>query len=885
MRQIFFLCLSLPINLYCSAQIGGFVRDSKTGKPLSEVEVFMNGTTITGISDQIGLFQIEGVPPGFITLVLYKKGYELFRSSMRVQKGRSYELNLLLEKEKKDRDNTRTTTDGLLRFKESLFGDRNAVECKILNETDILISGNVKEDELHTRAPIVIDNYSLGYRMKAYFFHTSLGKMSEAPVKYEYLPAENVQRSIEWEKNRQELFKGSLKHWLLAMIANRAKEEGFLVKDLSGNVLDEKTLVRALSISNVYRMDLSNPIQVVYINGKKETSSRISSTGVIDVNERGLALNPKLFKIEGAMLKSGLADQLPDDYKYIDGDVKERFTEALGKLYEKVYVHTDKSYYYPGEAMWFKAYLNYNYLPWRDSLSKVLYIELINPQEKIVLEKTLKIDSGFVHNDFILPDTLTQGNYFLRAYTNLMRNFGETGLFAKPIPILKITDKADHTKVVYEASPQQDKTVIRAEKDEYKTRERIELTLQIKDKNGTPIASNVSVSVTDAAQVVPVPEWGTIDSHFRIDNNAIQNIYNFTYPVQTGITFSGQFLNDHNKTEKTLLNIVQLRPRLFVTAETDERGFFMQTGFEFYDTATFSFKSDKAKDLPYGRVKLNRRDVAKTDGLTTQYTIATMDAGSVQRLVSEYEVPKGDKLLAEVQVKGKRIVKPEAVDRTQRSYGIADYVIKSDKLSTNYPNLLYAIQGKIPGLIVNAASHRINFSRAMGMSVSNQGGPLVTVDDVPLNNANPDSEEANSAGTILASIDPNTVESIEFTKRLSVLYGSQGVNGVISVYTKKGTSGAFSSPPNFQKIKVTGYSRPRPFRYPDYDDPQTERSQGDYRSTIYWNPNVMTDSKTGYAKISFFSADLPGLYRVVAEGVTQDGEPVRYEHYFKVESR
>ncbi len=264
--------------------------------------------------------------------------------------------------------------------------------------------------------------------------------------------------------------------------------------------------------------------------------------------------------------------------------------------------------------------------------------------------------------------------------------------------------------------------------------------------------------------------------------------------------------------------------------------------------------------------------------LSTQYNIPVLNAGSVQRLVSDYEVPKGDKLLKEVQVKGKRIIKPQTVDRRQRSYGIADAIIWSDQFNLGYPNLLYSIRGKVPGLVVNIGNigeQSVYFSRAMGLSISNQGGPLVTVDDVPL---------SGNAGDILASINPNTVESVEFTKRLNVLYGSQGANGVISVYTKKGAS-VFSTPPNFQKIKVTGYSRSRPFRFPNYDDPETDKSQGDYRSTIYWNPEVKTDAKSGLAKVSFFSADLPGLYHVIAEGVTQNGEPIRCTYYFEVESR
>ncbi|MBK7653351.1 MAG: hypothetical protein IPJ20_25120 [Flammeovirgaceae bacterium] len=98
-------------------------------------------------------------------------------------------------------------------------------------------------------------------------------------------------------------------------------------------------------------------------------------------------LNPKLLVVTGDMASMGLVNQLPLDYEPIAGDVTEAFEETMLRFYEKTYVHTDKPYYYPGERIWFKAYMNYYYQPWRDSLSKTLYVELINPEKEIVLRK------------------------------------------------------------------------------------------------------------------------------------------------------------------------------------------------------------------------------------------------------------------------------------------------------------------------------------------------------------------------------------------------------------------------------------------------------------------------------------------------------------------
>jgi uncharacterized protein YfaS (alpha-2-macroglobulin family) len=44
----------------------------------------------------------------------------------------------------------------------------------------------------------------------------------------------------------------------------------------------------------------------------------------------------------------------------------------------------------------------------------------------------------------------------------------------------------------------------------------------------------------------------------------------------------------------------------------------------------------------------------------------------------------------------------------------------------------------------------------------------------------------------------------------------------------------------------------------------------DIRSTIYWEPNCVTD-KDGKATISFYTADAPGKYTVIAEGTDLQG--------------
>jgi uncharacterized protein YfaS (alpha-2-macroglobulin family) len=57
--------------------------------------------------------------------------------------------------------------------------------------------------------------------------------------------------------------------------------------------------------------------------------------------------------------------------------------------------------------------------------------------------------------------------------------------------------------------------------------------------------------------------------------------------------------------------------------------------------------------------------------------------------------------------------------------------------------------------------------------------------------------------------------------------------------------------------------------------------QGKVR-TIYWNPNIITDTN-GKASFEYFNADGKGTYRVVVEGIDGDGNLGRQVFRYKVE--
>src|SRR5258708_27040611 len=103
----------------------------------------------------------------------------------------------------------------------------------------------------------------------------------------------------------------------------------------------------------------------------------------------------------------------------------------------------------------------------------------------------------------------------------------------------------------------------------------------------------------------------------------------------------------------------------------------------------------------YGREELLKRDITSMDFKTAEYTLDISKTQSPQRAQSEFELPKGAKLLKEVIVRSTKIEDPTK----HRPYGKPDYVLKAKDINTSYGNLLYALQGKFPGLVVRQVSN------------------------------------------------------------------------------------------------------------------------------------------------------------------------------------
>lgn len=117
-------------------------------------------------------------------------------------------------------------------------------------------------------------------------------------------------------------------------------------------------------------------------------------------------------------------------------DLKSKFENYSNHFpSEKLYVHTDKSFYTAGEIVWFKIYKLSDSIN-IDVASRVAYVEILDDHNMAVAKAKIEMNEKGGSGSVELPLTLNSGYYTFRAYTNWMKNFGADHFFEKKMVLV-----------------------------------------------------------------------------------------------------------------------------------------------------------------------------------------------------------------------------------------------------------------------------------------------------------------------------------------------------------------------------------------------------------------------------------------------------------------
>lgn len=188
-----------------------------------------------------------------------------------------------------------------------------------------------------------------------------------------------------------------------------------------------------------------------------------------------------------------------------------------------------------------------------------------------------------------------------------------------------------------------------------------------------------------------------------------------------------------------------------------------------------------------------------------------------------------------------------------------------DLANDNMPgalNVLSYLQGKVAGLQISGSGAQ--------MSMSWRGGtPSLYLNEMITN------------VDMVQSIPITDIAYIKVMRPPFFGSGGGGADGAIAIYTKKGGDVQRNDPnkKGMESTILAGYSKFKEFYNPVYT--KEPAYEADTRSTLYWNPYILTNKKTPRFRVEFYNNDFSKKLLVVLEGINSEGRMTRTVRYLE----
>lgn len=342
MRVIVLLTLSAFLALEGVAQgqpfstISGVVRDSLTGQPVENVNVFLSSTTLGVGTDRNGSYALKNIPIGRYTLIYSRVGYALTTRGVDISHADTIVSNVTLAPRlivlgdvEVSAEAAREFQNDLRRFLEIFFGDGpRAHLCQLMNPDVLHLQFDPESGILVAMAdqPLVVINKALGYEVHIsladFHWDTKLdfGSYLVYP-QFKALALESGTDSAVWRENRARTYEGSFQHFLRALVRGAVESEGFVVysgalSDLQRghgtHVFPDDISPELLPGSALMRWTFDGWLRVDRMGDINSRPSYIALEGLgAFVDHHGTLDNPLSVRLLGRWARERVADMLP----------------------------------------------------------------------------------------------------------------------------------------------------------------------------------------------------------------------------------------------------------------------------------------------------------------------------------------------------------------------------------------------------------------------------------------------------------------------------------------------------------------------------------------------------------------------------------------------
>ena len=308
----------------------------------------------------------------------------------------------------------------------------------------------------------------------------------------------------------------------------------------------------------------------------------------------------------------------------------------------------------------------------------------------------------------------------------------------------------------------------------------------------------------------------------------------------------------------------------YAEVEIDSTGYFNMYPLQVYENTEMVLKAENSKGRSNLSIDLVSEEYPEFSTMANSST-GTFYGNTAYRLEESYrrlEIDKAFKeidsitYLEEIVITGDKEKETNPYRRAYKRNVTTLDLINDFPYANAYSNVFQLIQGRVTGVTIRGSIIDPEvFIRGMNSLTSNE--PLYLIDGIPV------SKEA------ILSTPLVNVESVDVLKgTAAAIFGARGMNGAIALNMKTGITTKSNRRTDVINLTNVGYYVSREFFSPDYSTEKEEHAKPDFRSTLYWNPEIRINF-TGTADVSFYNADYITNYTVEIEGVTTKGVPLR----------
>lgn len=443
-------------NIY-SQTIKGKVSDESTNNAIPFATIYYSGTTVGTTADENGCFELSlledlSKPLTISSVGYYSKiltDYSLTQPISVQLQPKIHELKGIVVSGKKS-ENIRKENLPVFR-REFLGSSWNAGNCKIINESDILLSYDPENKKLKAFAsnPIQLINNALGYNIVYFLDNFELCKTDnilQYVGNYIFIPLNSTdpKQQQQYEDKRRKTYLGSTMHFFRTLWNNSFDSAGFTVNNPNGVKLSyDDFIVESVNAGSAIPQKYVSHQGPLYVHYKNKVNEMIIKKKLVQFDENGF-FDPLGIVWNGEMGQQRIADLLPFEYELPDEDNSQYDTDnqfAANDLpgycqpADQVFLHLDRNLYHPGDTVMFQAYIRNRRSGIFETRSISLYSVLLNQNHEILDSARFRIFNSTAAGWLKVPDTLASGNYSVLAYTSMMMNYDPEFVFSVPVRI------------------------------------------------------------------------------------------------------------------------------------------------------------------------------------------------------------------------------------------------------------------------------------------------------------------------------------------------------------------------------------------------------------------------------------------------------------------